>query len=51
MVFRDLLADGQPVAGNWSQAVVLESKPFILEVLGRENFKIKGFGSKNLVWA
>ena len=51
MVFRGLLADGPPVAGNWPQAVILESKPFILEVLGRGSFEIKGFGSNNLVWA
>ena len=51
MVFRGPLADGPPVAGNWPQAVILESNPFIWKVLGRESFKIKGIGFKNLVWA
>ena len=51
MGFRGSLADCPLGAGNWPHAVILESKPFILEVLGRESFKIKGFGSKDLVWA
>ena len=44
---------GHRLASGWNGArtVVLEPKPFKSEVLGRESFKIKGFGSKNLVWA